>query len=85
MNEQTTEKAHFRVEDDGTLRYENGVACGHIAKDVDGYYYWWPTGRRGSWQGFALREIADLLDRMNAEWDAEVARDLSTSPGRAGD
>ena len=54
------------------LFYENGKHIGDIAKDVDGYYYWWPLTRTGAWQAYALREIADLLDEMNADWDAEV-------------
>lgn len=42
-----------------------------IAQDVDGYYYYWPDGE-GSYASHHLREIADVLDVMNALWDYEV-------------
>lgn len=63
----------FYVDEDEILRYKNGVPCGVIAKDVDGYFYWWPDRESyGSWSAHAIRQVADLLDTMNAQWDKEI-------------
>lgn len=47
----------------------------HLEKDFvtfeDGYVYFWPTGN-GGFEAHQLREIADELDRRNADWDAKV-------------
>lgn len=53
----------------------NGVDMGTLEVDVDGYYKYWPTNRIGYWEASLLRAIADLLDYVNAEWDAQVQRD----------
>lgn len=52
------------------------VASRDFVEDVDGYLYWWPSGQ-GHWAAYALRIVADELDRRNAPWDAEVRASLS--------
>lgn len=42
-------------------------------QDVDGYIYYWPADSpHGCMAAHHLREIADELDRKNADWDAHV-------------
>lgn len=48
---------------------------GDIAKDVDDYYYYWPSGQ-GCLTAWHLRIIADELDRLNSDWDLEVQQSL---------
>ena len=56
-----------------TVAWSNGVYLGDFAKDVDGYYYYWPSPYpNGSWPAYALRMIADKLDELNKEWDDEI-------------
>jgi len=67
--------------------YGNGYLLGDILKEVDGYYVWWPQdGVGGFWTDNVLREIADCLQKLNAEWDNQVRRDCcgpsSESVGR---
>lgn len=41
--------------------------------DVDGFVYWWPHGSvNGHLAAHHLREIADELDRRNAEWGKQI-------------
>lgn len=66
-------KPEFSVDfSDGTLRYVNGVNCGKIIKEVDGYYVWYPKQDGGCWESAFLRKIADLLDGLNKEWDDQI-------------
>ncbi len=45
--------------------------------DVDGYVYWWPRDfPYGHFAAHHLRAIADELDKRNAQWDAQVKRDM---------
>jgi hypothetical protein len=44
--------------------------------DVDGYVYYWPTGCNGHFASHHLRRIATELDDRNAEWDAQIKRDI---------
>jgi hypothetical protein len=51
-------------------------ACvGDIQRSEDGYFYWWPMGLGGCWQAYILSGLADKLDELNAEWDAQVRRE----------
>ena len=54
----------------------NGVYCGELYPEVDGYYVWWSTPRGGFLQAWFLREIADKLDELNAAWHAQVNADM---------
>lgn len=65
----------FTVDEGKTLRFQNGVSCGVIYEEVDGYHVWGPPNNSGSWESAPLRAIADLLDDMNAEWDRIVKSD----------
>jgi hypothetical protein len=51
-------------------------ARGEIQIEVDGYYYWFPSGG-GGLSAWELRSIADKLDSINKDWDDEVHRVLS--------
>jgi hypothetical protein len=69
------ENGPWAVDEHGTLLFANGVACGEVVKDVDGYYYWAPPNRGGTWSAAHLDSLAEFLDYLNAEWDKEVQRD----------
>lgn len=49
---------------------------GEFDCEIDGYYYWFPK-RSGGLSAGDLRSIADELDKINADWDAEVQQILS--------
>lgn len=53
------------------------IECAEVdfVTDVDGYVYWWPTAGGGHWAAYALRIIADELDRRNKPWDDIVQND----------
>lgn len=55
----------------------NTCHCGQLCVEVDGYYYYWPTTRGGFVDAHFLRQIADKLDELNKDWDAQVQADLS--------
>ncbi len=42
-----------------------------IIQEVDGFYYYFPTGR-GFLASHDLREVADELDRRNKDWSDEI-------------
>lgn len=45
-------------------------------REVDGYFVWWPNGPlNGFHDSDSLRQMADWLDEMNAEWDKIVQSD----------
>jgi len=48
-----------------------GMLVGTLECIEGGYLYFFPQ-RSGYWPAYALREIADKLDELNAEWDALV-------------
>lgn len=54
------------------LYYENGVLLGQILMKEDGYYDFWPELKGGYWSAEVLRQIADLLDQLNAPWEKEI-------------
>lgn len=43
-----------------------------IVTGDDGYRIYWPQGCNGGFSAHTLREIADVLDRLNADWDKDV-------------
>lgn len=53
---------------------EKAIASGQIYREVDGYYCYTSSG--GSMDALLLRAIADKLDELNADWDAQVQADL---------
>lgn len=60
------------VNGDDQVHHENGVYLGEFVMDVDGYYYFYPDLKGGHWSAAVMREICDLLDARNAEWDREI-------------
>jgi len=50
------------------------LAAGDIVAMDDGYYYCWCGG--GGLTASQLREIADGLDLLNAEWDKQIQREI---------
>lgn len=59
------------------VKAPNGVFAGVIMKGDDGYFEFWPEHRGGYWPAWSLRDIADKVDSMNAEWDASVRSELA--------
>lgn len=50
--------------------YENGVYCGDMLRDVDGYFYlWFEDPCNGFHPSHILRQYADWLDYLNEAWD----------------
>jgi hypothetical protein len=50
-----------------------GKEIGSFQLDSDGSYYFWENGEvSGYWGAHTLREIADLLDKVNKKFDDEV-------------
>ncbi len=45
--------------------------AGEFVKDVDGFVYYWPKGA-GTIPAYQLRQLADELDRRNADWEKEI-------------
>jgi hypothetical protein len=52
------------------LAYERG----EFVQDVDGLVYWWNEG--GAYSARHLRELADELDKINADWQARLDREF---------
>ena len=52
------------------LAYERG----EFVQDVDGFVYWWNMG--GAYAARHLRELADELDKINADWQERLDREL---------
>ena len=48
-----------------------------IVTDDDGYKYYWPNCGIGMYSAKHLREIADRLDELNADWDKQVRNELN--------
>lgn len=59
------------------VAYNNGVMVGRFELGDDGYFTYWPLLRPGCWPSEFMREIADTLDDLNKEWDAQVQNDLN--------
>jgi hypothetical protein len=49
---------------------------GDIDMDIDGYYKYWPVQKAGYWDAPPLRQVADILDNLNREWDEELLATL---------
>ena len=54
---------------------EQAYKAGDISTLEDGYYYFFPS-HTGGLSAQNLRDIANELDRINAEWDKTVKEDL---------
>ena len=62
---------------DGSTFYY-GKCVGEVQADVDGFYKWWPMDNRGYLDECFLGAMAQFLHSLNAEWEAQVQRDLSS-------
>ena len=56
------------------LFYCNGVQVGEILMKEDGFFDWWPEQRGGYLPSHFLRAVAEILDEMNAPYEAELER-----------
>jgi hypothetical protein len=67
---------HFTEVNPGAIciTHENGMRCGDLVMDVDGYYYWWPPHRTcgGCWPEQFLTIISTKLKELNVPMDAEL-------------
>lgn len=53
------------------------IDIGEFGQGDDGYFYWWPPYPCfGCLSAHELRKIADNLDKLNKDWDTEVAQNL---------
>jgi hypothetical protein len=64
------------------LYYSNGRFMGRILPGDDGFYVWWPNPDAGVGyiDGPLLKEIAELLERMNAPWQADIDNYMRNHP-----
>ena len=54
---------------------------GHAVQEVDGMYYFLPRNMgNGLWAAHTLRQIADLLDGLNAPFEKELAAYFDSLP-----
>lgn len=72
-----TRISDWSVGEAGALRFRERVECGQVLQDVDGYYKWFPPHNGGAWEAHDLKAIGELLDGMNAPWEAEVAHNMA--------
>lgn len=62
-----------------TVYAPNEVYMGEFIMKEDGYYDFWPEPKAGYWPSYMLRTLADLLDKLNEEWDKIIQEDDSIS------
>jgi hypothetical protein len=54
--------------------HKNGVALGEVIALEDGFYYFeFSRSRAGLIPAYILREVADILDAENAEFEKQLA------------
>ena len=58
------------------LVYFNRKVIGKFIMQDDGYYGYYTTETSGYWSSYALRGIADALDKINEEWDEQIKKHL---------
>jgi hypothetical protein len=58
------------------LVYFNTKVIGKFIMQDDGYYGYYTTETSGYWSSYALRGIADALDKINEEWDEQIKKHL---------
>ena len=51
--------------------YFKDKKIGDCVRDVDGYFYFWQYDD-GCWSSYQLKEVAEILDELNKEWDEQV-------------
>lgn len=64
------------LDPDGVVRFSSNkdATFGEVLADMDGFYKWWPPCRsRPGYVGtYVLRDLADLVDGLNAEWQKQI-------------
>jgi hypothetical protein len=56
-----------------SVKTDSGKILGNFSLDVGGTYYFWGDSQLSvCWDAWGLRQIADLLDEVNKEFDDEV-------------
>ena len=51
----------------------NNKLLGKVVMDADGYYYYWPESNlTASWSSYNLREIANILDKLNSDYEKKI-------------
>ena len=87
MKNQTYQTKHFKAypKDIGVywLEFGNGCRYSDICTLDDGYWYYWPCDDAAALEAHRLREIADILDMMNKEWDDQVNEYFENNPDAA--
>jgi hypothetical protein len=59
------------------IRHKNGVELGIAYREIDGFYVFDPGLERGGyWDEMILLGIAGHLHALNAEWQAQITKDL---------
>jgi hypothetical protein len=56
------------------------ISEGHIYREVDGFFVFCPQPGFGAIAPWALREIADYIDRLNAPWAEQLERSMAADP-----
>ena len=50
----------------------NNIYAGTLEPKEDGFWDWWPEPRPGYIPAWVLHAIANKLDEINKDWDAQV-------------
>jgi len=58
---------------------KGGKDIGTLEVDIDGYYKYHPILLPGYWDTAHLKNIIELLDDLNADWDAKVKKFMDNS------
>jgi len=62
-----------------TVTTIKGKDLGTLEIDIDGYYKYYPILIPGYWDAEYLKAIVELLDDLNADWDAKVKKFMDNS------
>ena len=60
----------------------NGAHCGDLDLLDDGFWQWFPVMLPGYIPSWVLRQIADKVDGLNAEWEAHLREALKCADMR---
>lgn len=50
----------------------NQKVVGKFILDVDGFFYFWPEREDGAWSSWSMKEIAEMMEDMNREWEEKI-------------
>lgn len=57
------------------LTLDSNHKIGEMIIDTDGYFYFKDINRNsGYWAAYTLRELADILDSLNKDWNDEIEK-----------